>query len=999
VLRPQPPSREATRAQQRALSARRRRSSLSQLLLSPSSGNPASSSASGSNLSISTASPLPPLPSPQPSSSLLSPSPPPPPPPPVVLAMLSPDMELVIDVRCEGLDKMHMLKQASPYLELYQCCRANVDLTGGARRRSGGVAGAAAGPSSANRGMFFESVYKTETVKSNLNPSFRRIVISARALCLCEWDRVIMFRVWDENTETNLLMGEAQATLRDIVEALGRGGGGGGSSSGTCAAASGSSSLSDALDNTAGVEAAKLPLVRPELKASKKNYMNSGHLVFTTVALYRRIEQLPRQMNVKAVIEAVAAAAAANVGTSRAGSARRKAGRATMLGWQREELAVLKEQPVDAQSPNAVATSSPGGLPSALATPLSAGPDARDGLDSLQRSLSIRPAVSLVGVETNPSLRRDRIMREKLREQEERRAARALRRSTTNSLLRTPTDVADDGEEEHKEALHSATGLSPERTSVSASSDRRPLPPPSLQQLLSPRPDSATPPSAAVVAGSGPTSSSLPTHHLAVVSLSLRGLPKLAWWALLQSPNPFLVIYAKSSVLRAWQARLRGEDALVQTSNSSNAASLASGSSMGTGTGTAGLPPLSRSTGTSPPAAVSPSPDKESDSWLPLFTSEIKHDSLSPSFDPFVLDLSALSNGGEWDTPIQLAVSYSEDPLKIAKPSLVGATVLTLREFLTGSANYIPLPMPGHGHSSRKNSWGSMGSAAGDWLDTLTTPDENGALTANANQAALERNRTMSRMTRTSTSKFTLTATAAAATAIKEGKRSSSRRPQSRPDIALYKVAQLSKTATSSGALAASDNAPKLLPPPSGFVCVKSVALLESVPVDVGFTGSASAAGSGLASSSSSSSSRHGTANALEMASLRITAVASAPTGVAALAAAASPAVAASAGTVKRYATLTPREAGQFSVGASGTNGGIDDGNTTHRRTGSSSSTFLLNSGESVLGPMLTPSKASTAAAAAAAAAAQERSPQPPPTGDGKEASRAHRRRSSRNST
>jgi len=970
VLQPQPPSREATRAQQRALSARRRRSSLSQLLLSPSSGGPASST-SDSNLSISTASPLPPLPSPQPSSSVLSPSPPPPP----ALAMLSPDMELVIDVRCEGLDKMHMLKQASPYLELYQCCRANVDLTGGARRRSGGVAGAAAGPSSVNRGMFFESVYKTETVKTNLSPSFRRIVISARALCLCEWDRVIMFRVWDENTDTNLLMGEAQATLRDIVEALGRGGNGGAG-----AAASGSSLADDAVD----IDAVKLPLVRPELKASKKNYTNSGHLVFTTVALYRRIEQLPRQMNVKAIIEA-AAVATANVGTtSRAGSARRKAGRATMLGWQREELAVLKEQPVDAESPNATATSTPGDLPSALATPLSAGPDSRDGLDSLQRSLSIRPPVSLVGVETNPSLRRDRIMREKLREQEERRAARALRRSTTNSLLRTPTNPGDDGEEEHKEAPpHSATVLSPERTSVSASSsDRHPLPPPSLQ-LLSPRPNSATPPSAAVGAGSGTTSSSLPTHHLAVVSLSLRGLPKLVWWALLQSPNPFLVIYAKSSVLRAWQARLRGEDALVQTSCSSNAAGLASGSSMGTGMGTAGLPSLSRSTGTCPAAAVSP--DKESDSWLPLFTSEIKHDSLSPSFDPFVLDLSALSNGGEWDTPIQLAVSYSENALKIAKPALVGATVLTLREFITGSAKDIPLPMPSHGHS-RKNSWGSMGSAAGDRLDTLTMPDENGALTANANQAALERNRTMSRMTHTSTSKLTLTATAAAA--IKEGKRSSSRRPQPHPDIPLYKVAPPSKNATSSEVLA-SANAPKTLPPPSGFVCVKSVALLESVPVDAGFTGSASA-GSGLASGSSS---RRGTANALEMASLRINAVASAPTGVAALTAAASPAVA-SAGTVKRFATLTPREAGQFSVGASGTNGGIGDGSTTHRRIGSNS-TFLLNSGESVLGPMLTPSKA----AAAAAAAAQERSPQPPPTGDGKEASRAHRRRSTRNST
>lgn len=177
------------------------------------------------------------------------------PPPSALLPPLSLDTELVLDFQCEGLDRMHLLYKASPYLELYQCARSNIELRH-------------AGPSrSAGRGNFFESVYKTETVLHKLHPVFKRVVVSAHALCRCEYDRTIMIRVWDESRSGDdaMLMGECQATLRDLLLPL----------------------------YSKETDAIRIPLVRPEIKESKAGYTNSGFLVVTSVALFRQIPCLP----------------------------------------------------------------------------------------------------------------------------------------------------------------------------------------------------------------------------------------------------------------------------------------------------------------------------------------------------------------------------------------------------------------------------------------------------------------------------------------------------------------------------------------------------------------------------------------------------------------------------------------------------------------------------------------------------------------------------------
>jgi len=422
---------------------------------------------------------------------------------------------------------------------------------------------------------------------------------------------------------------------------------------------------------------------------------------------------------------------------------------------------------------------------------------------------------------------------------------------------------------------------------------------------------------------------------------------------------------------------------------------------------------------------------KESDIWIPLFTSEVKHDTLSPSFDPFVLDISALSNGGtDWNSLIQLAVSYSEEPYKLVKPTLVGATVLSLREFLTGSAKefmYAPAPPP-HS-SSHADSWGSFGGGMSRVLSGLSSSNEvagpdGGTLTANANQAVLTRTRTISRLSHGATATTMVGAGSKTNlfTPSKDGATARAphhKRPQAHhPDIPLYKAtetaplpamtdkntASTSSSASSTsarGSLHALPSAPSnkasQLPPPIGFVCVKSVALLESLQTydedarakaaggvtDAFVEGSAGArldsGGSIIPGPSMAlrSASRRSTATAADLASLR--AVSAAAPGVAALAAAASPAVA--SGTVKRFATLASREnAGPIFVGASATNGGDESKGiasssaavvaAVSRRSTldrNSSVLALLKTGEDgVLGPMVTPTKPSSGAAALA---------------------------------
>ena len=561
---------------------------------------------------------------------------------------------------------MHLLIGSCPYLELYLCSRTDIELKNPSEADVLGrniLGSLAVSKTERSRGNFYESVYKTETHRSNLSPIFRRIVISSQYLCANDYDRPILFRVWDESRDgsDNLCMGECQATLRELILPLSR-------------------------NSLSYQEAVKVPLLRSELKA-KRGYTNSGFLVFTSLVRYRKIDRIPGASHAASNISTTSSGNANDTVASRneKRSKKSRAGRNTMMGWKKEDLKELKD--------NSEKT------------------DADGGTESTKKKKH----------------RDDRERSTKKKKKEKRRS----RRGGDSSVDLTAGGMSSAAEESELEADNdAATGVA--SSAVTATAAQR-------DGLPSLHSDSH--------------------HFLSVITLSVRNLPKPAWYSF-GDPNPFVTVYAKASIVEAWKARQEDGEILPKVV----------------------------------PSAVENSSDsmaKESDTWIPLLTSEIKHNSLNPDYDPFVLDCSALSNG-DWDASFQLSISYSSNPDKIAKPSTVGSTILSLREFLTGSAD--------------PDDSTTGGIIPSDSVEMLS-------LTHNTNQKQLAFARSLSKLSRTS---MDLAADdKERERALKVAKRRSlqvaspNKAKVVRPEIPIF------KTATDTQ--------------PSGQVVIKSVVLLESM--------------------------------------------------------------------------------------------------------------------------------------------------------------------------
>jgi hypothetical protein len=675
--------------------------------------------------SLSAASSAAPSPQQSPKPSPLSVSPP----GPLVLPPLTHDTELVIDCQCENLDSMRVLMKANPYLEIYMCSRADVALS----TKKGDVLGNVASMRDKSKGNFYESVYKTETSMKELNPIFRRIIISSHNVCRNEYDRPILFRVWDESRagDENQCMGEVQVSLRELMQPL---------------YANGQKNL----------DALKVPLLRPELR-EKKGYANSGFLIFTSLVRYRKIDRIPGSMN-------AASHFSPQPDPRRLMTLKKqqtRAGLKTMMGWQKEELKELKgevekvekeekkeegkesekekdekkrekkdDKEKDKKDKKRDRDASPMNQPGI------------SGAEQQRRLMSSRQASTERTAEGEKEREKEKEKKEKKekREKKEKKSKRDKRKSMGGDS-----------------AISSAATSGAEDSEVENDGDR----------------DPSTSPTRALAAGSLDTSSSSPVpskydhHFLSVIGIVARDLPKPAWYSF-GAPNPYFSIYGKKSVIEAWKQR----------AESGELATLASPAS-----------PKDAQRALSDGSASSVSPvnvtsTKETDVWVPMWTSEIKHDTVNPEWDPFVLDVSALSNG-DWDSSVQLTISYSSSTEKISKPDVVGSAVLSLRELLTGSAD----PEDAGAHLAP---------------DAST---DNLSLTANSNQKQLALTRSLSKLNRSAMQGDSATA-AKELKAIKRRSVLSTKKP-SRPDIPVFKVPG---------------------GPATGQVIVRSVVLLESMP-------------------------------------------------------------------------------------------------------------------------------------------------------------------------
>jgi len=555
---------------------------------------------------------------------------------------LTPDTEFVLDIHAENLDRMHVFIKASPYLQVYECNRLEIDVAqlkgggggGGAGSAAGGVGSAlnsTTAPKSvlsskvSTKGQFFNSVYRSETHAHDLCPRFHRFILPSSLLCHGDLERLIMFRVWDDSRDgsQSKLVGETHTTMGDIIRALG---GGSNTSDPTDV------STSDEQGHTAApVAGVKLPLTRAEM-IGKKGYEDSGQLIITGVGRYRKLDRLP--------------------------------------GYECREQSDPKKSILEEPQPQA--------------SPRRRQTDRRSRGKTLGQDSVPMPSIDTGSVPPSPQPQgspreRDgdhenfdrKREREKERRRKERRATRKKRnRTTTESTL---------------SALPSADGQSPSTPPFASKST------PSFPSQPPTQPVATESDEIVRVPGVG--------HYLAQLSLSLKSLPKPSWFSM-KDPNPFFVALVRRDCDMRWKKKIEegmdgdescGRDRGMHVANYDESETIHMHSAVAS---------------TAASDGVTGAMLGGDDEWTPVWTSEVKHTNLNPSFDAFIMDLSSATGGSslmdtisndnfkpasqqvkppDWNMPIKIAVYFSSSTDKITKPELVGSCEVSVRQLLTGS--------------------------------------------------------------------------------------------------------------------------------------------------------------------------------------------------------------------------------------------------------------------------------------------------------------------------
>ena len=595
---------------------------------------------------------------------------------PYTLPPLTQETDLVFDIQCENLDSMHMLLAASPFIEIYLCSRVDGKAAAlmSPRGALGGNDGTSSGtipvsPSNANtggtssgstqpnnapprklsittttassklsstsirsRGHFYDSIYRSEThLRGGSNPQFKRAIIPAVSLCLGsgqeEYDRMILIRIYDESRdgEQNLCMGEVEFKLRDIMLGL-----------------YGSSKVTSTrgliLDNGSGsssIQPMKLPLIRQEM-LQKKGYTNSGFICINSVSRYKKLDRIPTHIN-------GSSGTASELGTSTHKSRKNKdKSSKDRYTWKKDDL-------------SSALHAAQGGSISVIAQSVSSMVQGLSAAE-LARRKERESGGSVNGSET-PRGGKDK---DKDREREKRRRSgkkKSKKNRGENSVLISDTDTGLSEMENEESVLDFPSVFSPSNAGGAPAAS------------IAPSVTLPTLPSVIPI----PFSIKSPPHFLSYLSLSANSLPKPAWYSL-SDPHPFITIFAKSSVMDGWKKRKEGKLSPIITPNKDGTSGLSS--IIGNPTAAAGTASLKRasrraSKNNTPIASRRGStvllPDE---TWISVYTSEIKRDTLSPEFEPFLLDLSEMSNT-DWDTPIQISISYSNSIEKVVKPDII----------------------------------------------------------------------------------------------------------------------------------------------------------------------------------------------------------------------------------------------------------------------------------------------------------------------------------------